>query len=167
MALVDNTFQIPQFLVIDPSVSKDDIFTSSGSGEYSMSGLFVFIPAQKYPVIYKNKCIAMVVVEDCQMSAHGSKIFTSVFYRYVEISQEDANAFTHLWMMNAPAEEKKGFATPGSMGFGKNDNQTSPNKYTKKYNDDRPNPWDRNNHSKGSKRSTYRHVEDTGRFKDL
>ena len=62
MALVDNTFQIPQFLVIDPSVSKDDIFTSSGSGVYTMNGLFVFIPVQKYPVIYKNKCIAMAVV---------------------------------------------------------------------------------------------------------
>lgn len=165
MAYIDNSFQIAQFLVIDTSVSKDEIFSRNGSGEYNMSGLCVFIPTQKYPVIYNNKCIAMAEIEDCQMSAHNNKIFTAVFYRYVEISPEDANAFTHLWMMNAPAEQKQSFATPGSMGF--NTKKSAP--MTKTNDSESRAPWSKSrNENRGkSKHSPYRFTKDTGRFEDL
>lgn len=165
MAYIDNSFQIPQFLVIDTSVSKNDIFTRNGRGEYTLSGLYVFIPTQKYPVIYNNRCIAMVEIEDCQMSAHNGKVNTSVFYSYVEISADDMNAFTHLWMMNAPAEQKQSFATPGSMGF--NVKKSAP--VVKSNDSEYRAPWSRSrNENRGkSKNSPYRSTKDTGRFEDL
>ena len=163
MAYIDNSFQIAQFLVIDTSISKDEIFSRNGSGEYTMNGLYVFIPTQKYPVIYNNKCIAMAEIEDCQMSAHNNKIFTAVFYRYVEISTEDANAFTHLWMMNAPADQKQSFATPGSMGFNTKKSATVTQSNDSEYRA----PWSKSRNQGKSKSSPYRSTKDTGRFKDL
>ena len=101
MTYAKNDFSIPQFIEIDDKTDRGSIFSRNGSGEYTMEGYYVFIPSKKYPVIYKKECIGLVEIEDCQMSYYDKTGTTSIFYHVVQISQEDANAFTFsaaAWM---------------------------------------------------------------------
>ena len=162
MTYAKNDFSIPQFIEIDEKTNRESIFSRNGSGEYTMEGYYVFIPSKKYPVIYKKECIGLVEIEDCQMTYHNKTGMTSIFYHVVQISQEDANAFTRLYKMNASMEVKEKFATPGSMGY-----STRPrnDKQSRRDRDNSPKPWEPG--SSKNDRSFYRHTKDTGRFDDL
>lgn len=164
MTYAKNDFSIPQFIEIDDKTDRGSIFSRNGSGEYTMEGYYVFIPSKKYPVIYKKECIGLVEIEDCQMTYHDNTGTTSIFYHVVQISQEDANAFTRLYKMNASMEVKEKFATPGSMGYSTRSKNDKPQ--NRRDRDSSPKPWEPGSSSKND-RIYYRHTKDTGRFDDL